>query len=456
MLFLLPMITVPYVSRVLGPRLLGINAYVTSISSFFISFVIFGMFQYGTQQIARQNLENQQKLPLTFWKLFKLQLLLSSLSVFMFLIFSIFIFKNNIFLYLQLPYLIGNIMDISWYFAGVGKLERVIIRNTIFKLLSVIIIFIVVHNPHDLWIYILVNSITVPIANSVFWLELGKIIKDIRFITRPLRGEDVKNILLIVSPQFAYQFYNNVDVIIVMNLSNAITAGYYTQSQYVIRIIYNAITSLSMIIMPAMAKSGDKGSVFLLLKKSLDFTTFLSILSFLLVLINTNLFVPWFFGSNYYLMIPYLSFLCINILFISYGMVFSNQFLISQGLFLRYAIPYYLAALVSITLNFLFIPLFGGIGAIFSIIITELISCILRIKLTAKFINLKMVFKKQWHYLFSFIITFSLLYKLQMPIPSIFLQLITRTILATVIYILLLVMLKDELIFNIINHLFKA
>ena len=82
---ILPLITTPYVSRVLGPDGVGINAYTNSIVQYFILLASLGISLYGNREIAYVR-DNEEKLAITFWEIQSLKLITTTVSLIVFLI----------------------------------------------------------------------------------------------------------------------------------------------------------------------------------------------------------------------------------------------------------------------------------------------------------------------------------------------------------------------------------
>ncbi|MFP7243571.1 oligosaccharide flippase family protein, partial [Pediococcus pentosaceus] len=150
----LPVITVPYVARILGAKSLGINSYVVSIGNILGYVIMMGLNQYGVRTIARSD-RNTKSLKKEFLNLWILQLIVGIIVVICYSLFS-FYNKDRLYFLANLPYLIGFTIDISWFFIGIEKIKDVVIRNTFVKFVTVFFIFVLVHSPNDLYIYILI------------------------------------------------------------------------------------------------------------------------------------------------------------------------------------------------------------------------------------------------------------------------------------------------------------
>ena len=145
---ILPIISTPYISKVLGAKNIGIYGYTLSISAYFVLFGTLGMTLYGQREIAYLQKE-KEKYSKAFFEIFFLKLLVMSISALLF--FFIFVRGNNnyhIYYRILLLELLANAIDVSWFFQGLEEFKKTVIRNLIVKIASVACIFIFVlrHN----------------------------------------------------------------------------------------------------------------------------------------------------------------------------------------------------------------------------------------------------------------------------------------------------------------------
>ncbi|WP_010051728.1 oligosaccharide flippase family protein [Carnobacterium maltaromaticum] len=115
----IPIITVPIVSRSLGPSGIGINAFTNSIAQYFILLSGLGINLYGNKIIAT-NRENKDRLSDTFWEIFYLKFFTTLFSLSLYLVISsIFFNEYKLFMILQSINIIAVLFDISWFFMGI-------------------------------------------------------------------------------------------------------------------------------------------------------------------------------------------------------------------------------------------------------------------------------------------------------------------------------------------------
>ena len=181
LLMLAPVITTPYVSRVLGANNNGINTYTNGWVTFFYLAGQLGISLYGNREIAYQR-NDKFKRSKTFWGIISLQVATSSIVLITYLL-AVFLFSSAFKTYflLQALWIIAYGIDISWYFMGMEDFKKTVSRNTIVKLITITLIFVLVRNQNDLAKYIfllgfaqLAGSFTLwpYLKNNIQWVSI--------------------------------------------------------------------------------------------------------------------------------------------------------------------------------------------------------------------------------------------------------------------------------------------
>ena len=165
----MPIITAPYVSRVLGAEGQGIFSYTYSIAQYFILFAMLGVSNYGNRTIAK-NRDNKEKISKEFWSIYALQAITTLISSTIYICY-VFLFESEYKIYalIQLIYIASAFLDINWFFFGMEKFKLTVTRNIIIKILSVCSIFVFVKEPNDLWKYALIMVGATFISQLTLW-----------------------------------------------------------------------------------------------------------------------------------------------------------------------------------------------------------------------------------------------------------------------------------------------
>lgn len=455
LLILVPIVTTPFLARVLGPGALGINGYVGAIAAFLGNFMLLGLNQFGVRTIAKSDSAHLKN---NFRDLWGTQLLVSVFLIAGYLFVAKFFLPYKIYLYLELPFLIGYGLDISWFYIGIGQVKRVVVRNTIVKLITVSFIFLLVRNRADLWKYVLINGLAIFMANIVFVIDIHNVgirLKTINWKNYRLRF--FKSLLLLSIPLIAAQLYTNIDSTLVGTFAGTRQLAFYDQSQKISRVILAALTSASTIIMPKMAKIDTKKNQSKLMKVfsvSLDVTFVISLIFAMLVMANTYRFVPFFFGGSFSAMRINMYWVSLIIIFISYGSVFSLQLALAKGLYKAYTIPYLVGAIYSLTMNVLIDSKYGAVGGTFVIVTTELLVCMLRIYLVKKLIDIKGIINRHMNLMLSFMLTLLFIHFVNFNTFNLTVSFIGNSVLVVALFILISILSRDEVLIFYGKHLF--
>lgn len=444
---ILPFITLPYVQRVFTNKQIGINSYINSIPLFLSVLIGMGMIQIGPKVIASSDKDQHYEEVTQLWGI---QFYVGIFTILAYIICVLLFLDYKLYFLLEIPYLLGYVFDLSWYFWGTGEAKEVIIRNTLIKVLITIAIFAFVHHKSDLGIYILINSVTY-LANIIFFFRMQKDLgRRIKLRDLSFRNKYLKSALIVVIPLLATKVYTSFDQTLVKLLSNAVELSYYSQVQVLITAVYTIIASTSSILMPKLAELEAKESktrMMQLLRKSLQYTLILSLFCAAGLMINAHDFMLWYSGPRYYPSINNLFFASMIVVFIPVGGVFSNQYLLAEGKYVRYSIPTLLAAGLSIISNVIVLGIFhwGADGATFTICLCEGLVFGLFIWLCRKELDLKLLFQGSWKSLAIFAIILVCGYFLPLHF-SLFVNLVIRTLFITVLAVVLAIVFKLEVV----------
>lgn len=408
LLIITPIITTPYISRVLGVEYIGISSYTMAVAQIFYIIGMMGISNYGSRAIAYVR-DSKIKITEEFWNIWFIQFIFGILSL---VIYYVIFIKINmlgftkVFL-IQIFIVLGAIFDISWLYIGVEDFKKTVTRNMIVKISGIICIFIFVKNQSDFLKYIAINSISIFLGMLTLWIFLFNYVD--KFKVKYIRKiKHLRGAFILLIPQVAVQIYTSLDRTIIGNLSDVVQVGFYDQSQKLARISLAIVTSLSVVLMPKIAnmyanKNIKKIEVYL--KKSIHFTIVSACLIVTGIVSISNEFVPLFFGENFIQITPYVKITSLIVIFIPLGGVFANQFALPTNKNKEYTIPLVFAAIMNVILNIILVPEMGALGGVLSIVITEFLTMILRILLVKKYLNLKNMIKGIYIYFIATIVS---------------------------------------------------
>lgn len=451
---LLPLITMPYVARVLGPQAVGTNSITNANTQYFMLLGTLGITMYATKKIATVR-ENTRKLRQTFWEIFFIQFIGCMISYSIFVVVLGMRSSLGFYYMLQGFFILANAIDVSWYFIGIEDFKNASIRSFFVKVISVVLIFIFVKDSSDLWQYILINSLTMFIGQCIMWIYVDKSTFSFKSLGKVNLAKHMMPILALFIPQVASQIYTVLDKTMLGMFSPTVDVGYYDQSQKIVRILLTIITSLGMVMMPRIASLTSKnehGLVKAALKKSFTIISFLAVPIAFGIMGVSERFIPMFFGYEYLDMIPLLKISSILIVIIGLGNVFGTQYMIAVGKSKEYTISVCVGAAVNFILNLILIPKYSALGAVIATSTAEFSIALIQMWYSREIIDISWI-KETYKYWVSGIIMFIVVTLVNIGMQRNIIILTRQIIIGVVVYFIMLIIFKDKTIKSFISAL---
>lgn len=450
---LLPVLTIPYVSRVLSADGIGINTVTYANTQYFILLGSLGISIYATKKIATIR-EKKDKLKKTFWEIFSIQFTGCILAYVVFALTLGQSHKYGVFYMLQGFYILAAAVDISWYFLGIENFKNASLRSFFAKIISVILIFIFVKTRDDLWKYILINAGTMFVGQLIMWFYVGKDMLKVKEIGKLKIAIHIMPILALFVPQIATQVYTVLDKTMIDLFKGAVEAGYYDQSQKIVRILLSVVTSLGIVMLPRIANlfsKDDLNEVKKSLRKAFVVISFLSIpITFGLIGISDK-FVPILFGNEFLSVIPLTKISPVLVIIIGLGNVFGTQYLLAIGKNKEYTASVCIGALVNFCFNLLLIPRFAAMGAVIATVSAELSIALIQIWFARVVFDFTWI-KETYKYWVSGILMLAIVRLVGNVTPISILFLVLQIAIGSLVYFISLIILRDKFLFEAIEN----
>lgn len=453
LILIVPLVTTPYVSRILGADGVGIYSYTYSNVSYFLLVGALGSRTYGSREIAylQNDIEKRSQL---FYELVILKLITSSFAIAAYAVYLIcFVYVDTKIAALQTIYLVAGALDIIWLFQGMEDFSRVVFRNTIVKIFNVILVFILIKTRDDVDLYTIILAGMTLVANLSIWWYVPKYVKRVPLKElKPFRH--IREEFLLFLPTIAIQIYTYVDKSMIRVFStNAIENGYYEQTEKIVRVAISVITSLSTVMAPRIAKTfadGDKELLNSYMRKSFRFTWLMAIPVMFGIMGVSSTFVPVFFGEGYDKVKILMPLYSILIVFVSMSYILGIQFLIAIGRQNVYTVAVTISAVVNVVMNLVLIPRFASIGATIATITAECIGAVAMMIYCRRhgllsFSDMIGDIKQYW---FAGIIMFGTVYFVTGRMATGFIPLLIEIIVGVAVYVGILLILKDQLLIS--------
>lgn len=374
LIMVLPLITAPYIARVLGAELIGVYSYTHSVAYYFVLFAQLGLSVYGNRTIAQVRDDNE-RLNYTFSSIFKLQLIISSLSS---LCFGLYVFgfakeQYKIYFIFQFIYVLSGVFDINWFYFGIEKFKLTVTRNTIIKILTVVLILLFVKDKNDLTLYIAIMGGGVLLGQLAMWTQLSKYVKFVRTDWVDTTKIFVP-VLILFLPTVATSLYRYMDKIMLGSMTTMNQLGYYENSEKFISIAMGVINALGTVMVPRMSNlyaNNDVATARKYINKSIEGIFIIaSPLAFGLASVATILSVV-FYGSEFSQCGKIIPILSLSLLFSAWANVIRTQYLIPKSRDKEYIISMFVGAGANMIINITLIPILGGVGAAIGTVFAE-------------------------------------------------------------------------------------
>ena len=389
---ILPIITVPYVTRIFTSEDLGNYGFYNSIVSYFLLFAMLGIGIYGTKQIAAA-----RDVSSTFWNIYVIQVAASILAllVYIIVIYSIPQMSGIIPLILSIT-LFSKMIDISWLFTGKEDFKKITLRNTMVKVAGVISIFTFIKSSEDLYLYIFLIVIFDFLGQFVMWIPAKKFIKRPSFDTKIIK-KNLHPIVLLFLPQVAISLYVVLDRTLLGLLGSYSDVGIYEQGQKLTSILLTVVSSLGAVMLPRVAnllsERKEKEAQNMVRFSFILYNLIIFPMIFGLIAIN-EIFVKLFLGQNFQDVKYVLYIIVFNIMFIGWTNILGYQVLVVRNKNKEFMLSTTIPAIVSVAVNITVIPFFGYIGASITSVVVEFLVFAIQWYYSRNIINKNLLFNK--------------------------------------------------------------
>jgi len=454
---IVPLITTPYISRVLGAEAIGIYSYTLSITTYFVLFGSLGIALYGQREIAFVQ-EDKTKRSKVFIEIMLLRLITLAISMIVF--YCTFCLSGEYTTYYKIFLLemIATAIDISWFFRGMENFKRTVIRNMIVKLISVVCIFVFVKTVDDLNIYCWIYVISNMIGNLSLWFYLPKLLNKVKIKSLQI-GKHLKPTIGLFIPQMAVQIYTVLDkTMIGAMVVDKSEVGYYEQSQKIVKVLLTVATSLGTVMLPRIANTFAKGEnekIRKYMDTSFQFILFLVIPVMFGMIAVSSKFVPLFFGAGYDKVIILINIMSVILVAIGLSNVIGTQYLLPTKQQKKYTLSVTAGAIVNAILNYILIKSSASIGAAIATVIAEFTVTGMQLFLVRKQINIWNIVKISRNYWIAGAVMFAIVVTIGQFITNDMLSICMQGVIGILIYMGLLIILKDALVGKAINKIKK-
>ena len=392
---ILPLITAPYLARVLGANLVGIYSKTHAMAHYFYLFTILGVNNYGNRLISQVR-DDRKKMSTAFWEIYSFQAVTSAVVTILYVVFCLsFEYEYKTIYLLQGFYVLSGLFEINWFCFGLEKFRLTTLRSTVVRIAVLACVFIFVRDKGDLWKYTLILALSTIISVLTVW---PFVIKHVDYVRPTLEGirKHIKPNLMLFWPVIAISLYNIMDKIILGYFSTNEEVAFYSYAERIVTIPTTLILALDNVVMPRMSNIFAKNKTEQaekLMGIVMLFAMFLSSAMTFGLAGVADVFAPWFYGKEFTRCGLYILLLSPTILFKGWAGALRTQFIIPTGRDKIYIISLTSGAVVNLILDFALIPSMDGVGAIIGTLAAELTVAIIQFAMCRNDVPLKEYFK---------------------------------------------------------------
>lgn len=451
LILIVPIITTPYISRILGADNNGIYANFYSIVQYFVLVTTFGFVDFGTKKIAEFR-DNKIDKARYFYSIFLAKIVLGSICLISYIIMSYFLFGQNYFLFSLVFsfYILSSMIDPTFYFQGEERFVSICVRNLILKIISTILIFVFVNDSNDLFVYALILAFSqmfsiLIIFPSIKFKELGKIkFSELQIL------DSIKSSFAYFVPSLAVTLFSYVNQTLIgfFGKSDA-ESGYYAQAVKIIQILASIASSLNIIMLSRISylnSINDENQIKDKIKKSFEvFWVIACPIMFGLCSI-ARIFIPLFLGSGYEKCVVLIYILSPTIIIGPINGLYGNLYFRPKNKIRQQTYIILFSAFINLILCFCLIPKFESIGTSIGRITAEFMQLPLLMFFSRRYMDNKLVLKTSIKPLISGLIMFTITFLLQIILEQIFINDIVSLII--IIFIGVFIYLFFEIIFK--------
>ncbi len=370
-----PLITAPYISRVLEPDGVGLFNFANTYAGYFALFALLGIPTYGIREVAKAR-DDRKALSDLVSELVSISFIATSVVTLVY-ISSVFTFgqlDENRVIFLVSGFLLYLApFRIDWFYSGLEQFGYITLRTLVVRTASIICMFAFVRTKSDLLIYVILN-----VCGTIFG-DVWNFIRLIQSGIKPrltLSGlkKHLSPLFILFASSIAISVYTILDTLMLGFMTDYREVGYYNNAMHLSKAALMIVTSLSAVAIPRMsqyckAREFDKAND--LANKSFLTVSFFAVPAAAGMACIAPAFVPLFFGAKFAGSIAPLMILSMLVIAIGLNNLLGMQILIPLGLDRIFLYSILAGTITNFVLNILLIPQFGAIGASVSSVIAE-------------------------------------------------------------------------------------
>lgn len=360
--YIFPIITIPLVSRIFGPELIGRYNYLLSITSYFGLLVAFSFNYTALRRVSKSYAEKDAIFSSVFFS--QIFLGLASSLLFLLLIYKVDFIRENLSLSLIcFVSCLASIFNQVWIYQTNSDFKILTMFSLFSKLISMLAIILLIKNKGDLNLYAGIVQFTL-LSTSLLTFVFSIYKYNIRII-----WVSCSNMLsFIASDSYVFlssvisNLYTTTGIVLLGHFSSSFEVGIYSSAQKIIDLMRNfSFVPLNMLLLPLVSKgfreSLERGLE--IVQKLMPFFTLFCVFAIIFIFLAGRYVIFIFFGDEFASSVQVLSVLSIGFVALFFGLIIGGQVILNLHYDKQFVFMQVFVALISLSLNFYILP-FGG------------------------------------------------------------------------------------------------
>jgi O-antigen/teichoic acid export membrane protein len=394
--FIFPLITFPYVSRILLPVGTGKVSFATSIISYFTMFAQLGIPTYGIRRCAQAR-DDKMELTRVTHELFFINLVMSGIAYAILFLALAFVprLQGDRTLYLVVSLnIIFTCVGIDWMYQGLEEYTYITVRSIIFKFIALVAMFAFIHHKSDYVIYGGISIFAASASNVLNFINARK-----HIYVHPVGGYQLKRhlkpILIFFAMSVATTIYTNLDTVMLGFMKTDTDVGYYNAAVKIKSILVSVVTSLGAVLLPRASyyvEEGDMKNLRRISSKALNFVLVIACPLALYFILFAKEGIRFLSGPAYGGAVLPMQWIQPTIIFIGLTNILGMQILVPLGKEKYVLYSEIAGAITDFAINMILIPRFASTGASIGTLVAEFVVLIVQYHVLRNKVN--SIFKK--------------------------------------------------------------
>lgn len=378
--YIFPLITYPYVSRVLGVTNIGICNFVDSIINYYSLFAMMGMTTVAIREISSAKGDKNQ-LSSSFSSLLTLNLITTLIMIVALVVTTIFVprlYENKELMFVGAFKLLFNTLLIEWLYKGLENFKYITIRSIIVRSVYVALVFLFIHKADDYLLYFILTTLITILNGAINFLHSRHFVK---FSFHGLSfAPFLKSFFVLGVYSLLTSMYTTFNTAYLGFVGGNEQVGYYTTATKLHHILLGVFTAFTGVMLPRMTSllsEGKREDFNIYFNKSIDVVFSFAFPIICLSVVFADQIVRLISGAGYENAIPCMQIIMPLIFIIGYDQILTIQILLPLKRDKDVLIISVIGAIVGVSANLILVPLYKSIGSSFVWLISEIIVLVL-------------------------------------------------------------------------------